>query len=479
MRKGKVMRRNFIIAIVLMFIVMGYALLSANLDITGNYSIKSMKWDIHFDNPVLSNGSVSGTPTITDNDTTVSYTFTFSEPTDFYEFSVDVVNDGTMDGIISEIDNDVYDSTGNNKIEIPDYLEYSIINTTNNKKIEIGQTLAKKTTETYKVRINMKSGLSISELPQYASSMRFKLNIDFSQKKKESEENYNYYDNKAKLSEAYPALWNYEITDSENHIASITGFNEYYNGSDYESTKNFVYYCHNNSSSYCDLEYSDPIPELSRIVFPYKVKLNSSGDYSEKGEEYTITSVDISNGDDYYLNNGIQKLIFPNTVTSITLIDDYYYGYKYLDEVKLPNNLESLPYFGFVYSYGEETPFVMPTEIRIPRSITSLDDVDGNTNFKLDDTYYYNYENYTTFGDFDSATILYIPKEVTSISSDSIYFPNFKKFYVETKSVKSKLITAIEGYCDDNYSYYSDTYSDSSECVRKISSKIVYDPMKF
>ena len=482
MRKGKVMRRNFIIAIVLMFIVMGYALLSANLDITGNYSIKSMKWDIHFENPVLSNGSVSGTPTITDDDTTVSYTFAFTEPTDFYEFTVDVVNEGTMDGIISEIDNGVYDSTGNDRIEIPDYLEYSITNTTTNKKVEVGQTLNKNTTNVYKVRINMKSGLSDSELPQVASSMRFKLNIVFAQKKKDSEENHNYYDGKAKLSEAYPALWTYEITDEDEHMASITGFNEYYKGSNYDSTVNFVYYCAHNDYNYCDLEYSEPIPELSRIVFPYKVKLNSDGKYNEKGEEYTITSVDISNADDLYVNKGIQKLIFPNTVTSITFDDSYYNGFKYLDEVKLPNNLENLPYFSFIYNYTD-SGYTMPSEIRIPRSVTSIEKVGGYTNFGLENGYYYTYDSDSgkevTFGDFDDAPILYIPKEVTSIDNDSIYFSNFKKFYVESKSVKSKLVTAVEGYCENNYSNYYEVYEDSSECVSKITKKIVYDPTKF
>lgn len=479
MRKRKSKKRNLIIAIFVMFIALGYALLSTDLSIIGNYSVKKITWDIHFENAQVTSNSVGSNPSITNDDTKVSYTFTLDSPEEYYEFTVDAVNDGTMDGIVSGIENGVYDSTGTDRIEVPEYLEYSIINTTTNQKLKVGDILTRKTTNTYKVKVNIKSGLNVSQMPQENTSMRFKLSIDFDQKKSDSDEKYNYYDGEAVIADATPTMWTYEITDSENHEAKITGFNISYNdGRNYDYDRHsFIDYCYNEYSDYCDVYDDNEMPELRKLVFPAKVKLNNSGAYNEKGTEYTITNVDISNGYSYNVDRGIQEMIFPNTVTTITL-SEYY---KYLEKVKLPNSLTALPYFNFEYDYNN-SKYITPAKLKIPSSVTTISDVNGYANFNLyDNSAYCSYDgdDYKTYGETDDGITLYIPKEVTTIESDSIVFSNVKKFYVESKEVKNRLITAIEDYCQNNYSDYNECYSSSDSCVTKIKNRIVYDPTSF
>ena len=101
-------KRKFRIILVLLLlgVTLGYAVLGANLTINGNSKLSSSTWNIHFNNVVPKSGSVPiGTgdhgAVITQGDNTeVTYAVTLSKPGDFYEFNVDAVNTGTVDGMI-------------------------------------------------------------------------------------------------------------------------------------------------------------------------------------------------------------------------------------------------------------------------------------------------------------------------------------------------------------------------------------------
>ena len=183
MRKSKQKNRKLILLSALLIVAVGYALLSSDLSIIGNYSIKKITWDIHFENAHKTNGSVGSDPTITDNDTKVTYSFTLNNPDEYYEFTVDAVNEGSIDGIIKKIENGVYDSTGTTKITAPAYIDYTIINTSTNEDVKVGDVLESDTTETYKVKVGINVGVGTSSLPSETTSMMFKLSIDYAQKK--------------------------------------------------------------------------------------------------------------------------------------------------------------------------------------------------------------------------------------------------------------------------------------------------------
>ena len=124
-------RKKKISALILLLVItIGYALLSTTLKINGVANIKSNTWDIHFENvqPNQSSTVTAETPSITDNATKVSYTVELSLPGDFYEFTVDAVNDGSVNGIISDIEHKVYLSTDlEHTTTLPSYIKYSIV----------------------------------------------------------------------------------------------------------------------------------------------------------------------------------------------------------------------------------------------------------------------------------------------------------------------------------------------------------------
>ncbi len=91
-----------------LFLGIGYAFLTTDLSINGTATMVSNSWNIYFDNLVVQNGSVpigtGDTAASITGPTTISFAVTLTQPGDYYEFLVDIVNDGTLPGVISSID---------------------------------------------------------------------------------------------------------------------------------------------------------------------------------------------------------------------------------------------------------------------------------------------------------------------------------------------------------------------------------------
>ena len=94
-----------LIILVLFGISVGYAAISRALIITGNSEVRQNTWDIHFENVQVTVGSVIADkePTIDNTNLSVDFNFILNLPGDFYEFTVDVVNKGTLDAMIESI----------------------------------------------------------------------------------------------------------------------------------------------------------------------------------------------------------------------------------------------------------------------------------------------------------------------------------------------------------------------------------------
>lgn len=153
---------TLVLILVLLFLTIGYAYLSANLKINGTSSIKNATWDIHFDNVQVTEGSVEAeTPVIDTTKTTVSYDVTLNKPGDFYEFTVDAVNAGTIDAMIESITSTINDESIDN---LPSYMIYQVIYG-DNRIIENNHLIRAGETETYKIRIEYKKDISASDLP--------------------------------------------------------------------------------------------------------------------------------------------------------------------------------------------------------------------------------------------------------------------------------------------------------------------------
>ena len=178
MKKSK-KRLNYLLVIVLLLLVsVGYAVLSTNLNIVGSSQINAPTWDIHFENVSVASGSVTAsTPTIDTNKTTVNYSVTLSIPGDYYEFTVDAVNAGTIDGMVSVVSNKL------NNVEIttlPNYLEYKV-SYEDGVDIAPNHLLAANTSEKYKVHVGYKKDISVSDLPSTPQTLNLTFSVTYVQ----------------------------------------------------------------------------------------------------------------------------------------------------------------------------------------------------------------------------------------------------------------------------------------------------------
>ena len=175
MRKRK-LNLLLIIFVIVLILGLGYAYLTTTLSINGTTDVDSNTWNIYWDNVQVKEGSVTATtPTIDTNKTSVSFNVHLSKPGDFYEFTVDAKNDGTIDAMIETIS-----STINNSTTIPNYLIYKV-SYLDGIEIENNQLLKTNTTETYKVRVEYRTDINPNQLPNSSESLTLSFEVTYIQ----------------------------------------------------------------------------------------------------------------------------------------------------------------------------------------------------------------------------------------------------------------------------------------------------------
>lgn len=178
MKKSKNIVFAAIILLLLVAITIGYAGLSTTLSINGNTSISKIEWDIHFENIQETDGSVTATtPAIITDDkqTVINYAVNFSMPGDFYEFTVDVVNAGTLDAVITDVV-----KAGLNA-DTEKYLNYEVTYLNGNA-IAKNQELRAGQKGTYKVRVEFDDSSSENLPAEGVPSLNLTFAVTYSQK---------------------------------------------------------------------------------------------------------------------------------------------------------------------------------------------------------------------------------------------------------------------------------------------------------
>ena len=168
--------------LVLLLIGIGYAYLTSNLSITGATSVSSNTWDIHFANLSINENSVAATTpaSIDGNNTSISYAITLDKPGDFYEFTVDIVNTGTLPGIIDLA------SISGIPTNYENIIEYSI-KYENGNPVSIGDILNSNSSKQIVVKTSYKKDISNSELITSNLDLNLTLNMTYVQSDEEDE----------------------------------------------------------------------------------------------------------------------------------------------------------------------------------------------------------------------------------------------------------------------------------------------------
>ncbi len=173
--KTKYKFSTLLLVLLLLFLTLGYAYLNQSLNINGNSILNNASWNVYWDNVQVTTGSVeSSTPTIDSNKTTVTFSVHLSKPGDFYEFTVDAKNDGTIDAMIESISS----TLNNNPITtLPNYLYYSITYS-DDRTIEANHLLKANDKEIYKVRVEYKLDISPEDLPTTNQTLNFAFQLN-------------------------------------------------------------------------------------------------------------------------------------------------------------------------------------------------------------------------------------------------------------------------------------------------------------
>ena len=169
---------KIILILLVVCLGIGYSYLNTELNINGTANINSANRSVYWNNVQVESGSVTAsTPTIDSDKTTVSYTVTLEKPGDYYEFTVDAVNAGTIDAMIETIDSKL---NGVTMEEVPAYLDYGI-SYADDTPLEENQELLHDSTETYKVHIGYADYIEANELPTTNQSLSLEFTVTYKQ----------------------------------------------------------------------------------------------------------------------------------------------------------------------------------------------------------------------------------------------------------------------------------------------------------
>ena len=80
-----------------------YAAMEAVLEIHGNSEVVASSWNIHLENAQVTSGSVATNAPVISGNSTLAFDVDLNMPGEFYEFTVDVVNEGSIDAMIDSV----------------------------------------------------------------------------------------------------------------------------------------------------------------------------------------------------------------------------------------------------------------------------------------------------------------------------------------------------------------------------------------
>ena len=192
-----------VLLLILLGLSIGFAALATTLKINGSATITKNTWNIYWDNIANQDGVTPTTSEIVSEDANhpnniVTFEVTFDKPGDYYEFTVDAVNAGTLDAEILSIEKKYNDTVipeeedPNNRV-VPAYLKYEVTYA-DGSAIAIGNKLAKAqdltstppvyTTKTYKIRVEYdKDAVTNSDINNQVGNVthEFSFKVDYGQ----------------------------------------------------------------------------------------------------------------------------------------------------------------------------------------------------------------------------------------------------------------------------------------------------------
>lgn len=176
-KNSKLLFSVLILAVFILSGAVGYSYLHETLTVDGNTNVYKNNWNIHFDseslNVIENSAQILSEPTFTDNATKINFGVNLDKPGNKYAFTVDVKNEGSIDGKLAYINIEGLDNTSN-------YLDYSI---TYDDGVEIkqGDALRFNGKETIKVYLEFKKDITPADLLNNDANLNLTLDLKYEQ----------------------------------------------------------------------------------------------------------------------------------------------------------------------------------------------------------------------------------------------------------------------------------------------------------
>ncbi len=314
MRREKRKMMFTLLVVLILGLGIGYAALLTNLSIDGTSTMLAGSWDVHFDNldilesydnPVVGDQE----PTIT-SATSIAYTITFSLPGDVYFFTVDVVNEGTIDAMLESVESKL---NGSVITTLPPYLEYSVTYL-DGRELEPNHLLAVGETETILVMLSYKKDLNPEDLPgpNVVNSLQFGMTYIQADKSIAIPREYSFYTNGA-----------YKETDGKLFSERL---NQYYWDTAWEKEHEYYYseeeaFAHHNP--FARIKVKNGIIMDPEVMFKYNnhvyVLKGGGATYNEATGKYNNDSI-------YYEENkAVMDSFFPSSNCDYSGLEQEYY----------------------------------------------------------------------------------------------------------------------------------------------------------
>ncbi|MBQ3297618.1 MAG: hypothetical protein IJG97_02295 [Bacilli bacterium] len=168
---------KIILFILILGLGIGYAYINSDLNINGTAQVNSANWDVHWANIQVKTESVSANSPTISNQTTVNYSVVLNTPGDYYEFTVDAVNGGSIDAMIDSIDSKLNGAT---ITTLPAYLKYSVTYS-DGVALQPNHQLLHNTTEKYKVRIEYRTDIELNQIPATNQTLSLQFTVTYRQ----------------------------------------------------------------------------------------------------------------------------------------------------------------------------------------------------------------------------------------------------------------------------------------------------------
>ena len=207
--------------LLILAISVGYAALSTTLIINGTANIASNSWFVYFTNVQVKDGSVTATTapsTEGTSTTTLTWIVNLRTPGDFYEYNVDVKNDGTIDAMIGDLSNTPLIT------DQAKYLNYSVTYS-DGAAIEQYDKLNKNETITLKVRVEFKTNLNPEDLPSEATAVTLTYTSNYVQADENAKNRNTIASNGKLITEIFEANGS---TEGKMHIGDYIDYPVYY-----------------------------------------------------------------------------------------------------------------------------------------------------------------------------------------------------------------------------------------------------------